>query len=110
VERITKGGSVLAALDQEQARISLLALLEQEIEAVTVALLRLFKNPAHERRVRELIRSNDLGQSLSVQRVCPRSPVQSKPDLTAQMLHTLRRFTVADDSAAGGVDVGSALV
>jgi N-methylhydantoinase A len=39
VERITKDGSVLAALDEEQARISLLALLEQDIEAVAVALL-----------------------------------------------------------------------
>jgi N-methylhydantoinase A len=64
LERITKDGLVLAALNQEQARISLLAPLEQDIEAMAVALLRFFKNPAHERRVRELIGSNGLGQSL----------------------------------------------
>jgi N-methylhydantoinase A len=81
VERIMKDGSVLVALDEEQARISLLALLEQDIGAVAVALLRFFKDPAHDRRDRELIRSNDLGQSLSVERMCPRSSVQSKPDL-----------------------------
>ena len=81
VERITKDGSVLVALDEEQARISLLALLEQDIGAVAVALLWFFKDPAHDRRARELICSNDLGQSLSVERMCPRSSVQSKPDL-----------------------------
>jgi hypothetical protein len=42
------------ALDEEQARISLLALLEQNIEAVAVALSRFFKDPAYGRRVREL--------------------------------------------------------
>lgn len=55
VERVTKDGSVLVALDEEQARSSLLALLEQDIEAVAVALLWSFRNPAHERRIRELI-------------------------------------------------------
>jgi N-methylhydantoinase A/oxoprolinase/acetone carboxylase beta subunit len=68
-------------LPSTRARISLLALLEQDIEAVAVALLWFFKNPAHDSRVRELIRGNDLGQSLSVERMCPRSSVQSKPDL-----------------------------
>ena len=55
VERVAKDGSVLVPLDEDQARQALCGLLEQDIEAVAVALLWAFKNPAHERRIRELV-------------------------------------------------------
>lgn len=55
IERVGKDGSVLVPLDEDQARQALRGLLAQDIEAVAVALLWAFRNPAHERRIRELI-------------------------------------------------------
>jgi N-methylhydantoinase A len=56
VERVTKDGSVLVPLDEDQARAALRSLLDQDIEAVAVALMWSFRNPTHEQRIRELIR------------------------------------------------------
>ncbi|MGX7732530.1 hydantoinase/oxoprolinase family protein [Rhodococcus sp. 2H158] len=55
VERVTKDGSVLVPLDEQQARNALRLLLDQDIEAVAVALMWSFRNPTHEQRIRELI-------------------------------------------------------
>jgi N-methylhydantoinase A len=55
VERVLSDGSVLVPLDEQQARSALRSLLDQDIEAVAVALMWSFRNPAHERRIRELI-------------------------------------------------------
>lgn len=53
-ERILADGSVLAALDDDEAREILRPLLE-EVDAVAIALLWSFRNPVHEQRLRDLI-------------------------------------------------------
>jgi len=55
VERVVKDGSILVPLDDDQARVVLRTLLDQDIEAVAVALMWSFRNPTHEQRLRELI-------------------------------------------------------
>ncbi|MFE3055776.1 hydantoinase/oxoprolinase family protein [Nocardia sp. NPDC059239] len=55
IERVAPDGSILAPLDEDAARRSLAVLLDSDVEAVAVALLWSFRNPLHERRIRELI-------------------------------------------------------
>jgi N-methylhydantoinase A len=55
VERVVQDGSVLIPLDEDQARAAVRSLLDQDIEAVAVALMWSFRNPAHEQRIRELV-------------------------------------------------------
>ncbi len=55
-ERITGDGTVLAPLDEEAARQRIRALqADGGVEAIAVALLWSFRNPAHERRLREIV-------------------------------------------------------
>jgi N-methylhydantoinase A len=55
-ERVGADGSVIAAMDDGQARETLTELLAQDgLEGVAVTLLWSFRNPAHERRLGELI-------------------------------------------------------
>ena len=54
-ERLDYRGEVLTPLDEEACRAALRQLGEEEVEAVAVCLLFSFVNPAHERRVAELI-------------------------------------------------------
>jgi N-methylhydantoinase A len=57
MERVTADGTVLAPLQEESAREAVRALFDgTEIDAVSVALLWSFRNPAHEQRLRELVR------------------------------------------------------
>ncbi|RVT84192.1 hydantoinase/oxoprolinase family protein [Rhodobacteraceae bacterium CCMM004] len=55
-ERVAPGGTVLAALDEDSAVRAAEALAEARVEAVAVCLLHAFANPAHERRVAEILR------------------------------------------------------
>ncbi|MGM0362272.1 hydantoinase/oxoprolinase family protein [Streptomyces griseoaurantiacus] len=54
-ERVDHAGKVLVPLDEEEVRARARTLVDQGVEAIAVCLLWSFKNPAHERRVRELI-------------------------------------------------------
>jgi N-methylhydantoinase A len=54
-ERVASDGEVVAVLDEDRARAALRALLDDGVDAVAVALLWSFRNPAHERRLVELI-------------------------------------------------------
>lgn len=55
-ERVTADGGVLAPLDEDAARERIRELLEPGgVEAVAIALLWAFHNPAHEQRLRELV-------------------------------------------------------
>ncbi|MCS7476784.1 hydantoinase/oxoprolinase family protein [Umezawaea endophytica] len=54
-ERIDHAGKVLVPLDEDEVRRVARALVEQGVEAIAVCLLWSFKNPDHERRVRELV-------------------------------------------------------
>jgi N-methylhydantoinase A len=68
VERVDSDGRILVDLDEDQVRAELAFLREQGVEAVAVALLWSFLNPAHERRIGELLREElpEVFQSLSV--------------------------------------------
>jgi N-methylhydantoinase A len=55
-ERIGPGGSVIASLDEASVIRAADACRAAEVEAIAVCLLHSFANPAHERRVTELLR------------------------------------------------------
>ena len=54
-ERSLDDGSVLLELDEEQVRSISAELREREVRAVAVSFLHSFRNPAHERRVAEIL-------------------------------------------------------
>jgi N-methylhydantoinase A len=54
-ERVLDDGSVLLALDEEQVSSIVTELREREVRAVAVSFLHGFRNPAHERRVGEIL-------------------------------------------------------
>jgi len=54
-ERMHASGAVLAPLDEESVRIAVRALLAEGCESFAVCLLHAYRNPAHERRVGELV-------------------------------------------------------
>lgn len=54
-ERVLADGSVETPLDVVQARAEIKSLLTEGVESIAVCLLHAFRNPVHERRVRELI-------------------------------------------------------
>ena len=55
-ERIDSSGAVLRPLDEEDLRHKLRLLMDRGARAIVVSLLWSFMNPAHEKRVREIIR------------------------------------------------------
>jgi N-methylhydantoinase A/oxoprolinase/acetone carboxylase beta subunit len=55
-ERIDSLGNVIRPLDEEDCRIKLRHLVDRGVRAIVVSLLSSFSNPAHERRVKQLIR------------------------------------------------------
>jgi len=55
-ERVAAGGAVLEPLDEASVQVAAEALLGMKVDAVAVCLLHAFANPAHERRVAELLR------------------------------------------------------
>ncbi len=54
-ERLLDDGSVLLKLDEEQVRSIAAELRRHEVRAVAVSLLHSFRNPAHERRIAEIL-------------------------------------------------------
>ena len=54
-ERIDYKGDVVVGLDEEGVRAAVARLLADGVEAIAVSLLWSFRNPLHERRIRELI-------------------------------------------------------
>jgi N-methylhydantoinase A len=59
IERIDRDGNVIVALDEEQARGQIRALLDDGLRAIAVSLLWSFRNPVHEQRLRELVHEID---------------------------------------------------
>jgi N-methylhydantoinase A len=62
-ERIDAQGEVLQSLDEESARKAIRQLLDYKVEVLAVALLWSIVNPAHERRIGEIIEEMAPGQS-----------------------------------------------
>jgi len=54
-ERIDRDGTVVVALDEDQARAAIRSLVADGVQAIAVSLLWSFRNPVHEQRLRELI-------------------------------------------------------
>ena len=65
-ERMTRDGSTLVPLDEERAREQVRRLEDAGVEAVAVCFLFSFLNPAHERRVAEIVREEFPDAFLSV--------------------------------------------
>src|SRR5262249_41966403 len=55
-ERMTVHGEVETALDEAEAEAAIDALLAEGVEAIAVSLIHAYANPAHERRIGELVR------------------------------------------------------
>ncbi|GAA1864304.1 hydantoinase/oxoprolinase family protein [Pseudonocardia ailaonensis] len=54
-ERIDRDGAIVVALDEAEARAAIRSLVADGVAAIAVSLLWSFRNPVHERRLRELI-------------------------------------------------------
>ena len=65
-ERVRSDGSVLKALDPEDARKAVRTLLDMGIESIAVCLLNSFENPAHEQTILEIIEKEAPGISTSI--------------------------------------------
>ena len=65
-ERVSRDGDVLEAIDPEAVRREVRALVEDGVEALAVCFLHAYKNPVHERVVRDLVRSEFPGLPVSV--------------------------------------------
>lgn len=58
-ERIDYKGAVIVKLDEDATRAAIRELIADDVEAIAVSLLWSFRNPRHERRVRELVHEID---------------------------------------------------
>jgi N-methylhydantoinase A len=65
-ERVDYKGAVLEPLDEADAAAAIASLLEQGVSAIAVCLLWSFRNPAHERRIRELVKREAPGVQVSI--------------------------------------------
>lgn len=66
VERIDARGDIVVPLDEQQARSQIIDLIKQGVEAIAVSLLWSFRNPVHERRLRELIHEEAPGMYVTL--------------------------------------------
>ena len=66
-ERVSRDGAVLEAIDREAVRREIRDLLDDGVETLAVCFLHAYKNPVHERVVRDLVRTEfaDLPVSIS---------------------------------------------
>ncbi|GAA4832770.1 hydantoinase/oxoprolinase family protein [Actinomycetospora corticicola] len=58
-ERIDRDGNVIVALDEDEVRVQVEKLRADGIQAIAVSLLWAFRNPVHERRIREIVAEID---------------------------------------------------
>ena len=65
-ERLDKDGNVLTALDEASLRETAVEIRRHEVEALAVVFLHSFRNPAHEKRAREILAEELPGVSICV--------------------------------------------
>jgi len=65
-ERVRSDGSVIKALDPEEARQVVRSLLSLGVESIAVCLINSFENPAHELMLQEIIEKEAPGLSVSI--------------------------------------------
>ncbi|HSB05054.1 MAG TPA: hydantoinase/oxoprolinase family protein, partial [Thermodesulfobacteriota bacterium] len=83
-ERIRSDGSVLKALDPEEAKKVVRTLLDMGVESIAVCLMNSFENPAHELMLREIIEKEAPGISVSISyRVLPQIKEYERTSTTA---------------------------
>ena len=66
IERISAQGEIVTALDEEQALAAIDELIADGVDSLAVSLLNSYAEPAHERRLRELVRSRHPDISISI--------------------------------------------
>lgn len=65
-ERIDRAGAIIVKLDEDEARQTIKEILATGVRAIAVSLLWSFRNPAHEHRLRELIKEQDPGVFVAI--------------------------------------------
>jgi N-methylhydantoinase A len=93
-ERVRFDGSVAKPLDEDAARRAIRRLGRQQVESVAVCLLFSFVNPAHERRLAELVREELPGAELSLSHeVMPKAPEFERTSTTVVNAYVGPRVT-----------------
>jgi len=82
-ERVDQAGRVLLELDEDATRRSVAELLDAGVSALAVSLLWSFRNPAHERRVAEIVRELDPNGEVFVSLSSEVNPVIGEYERTA---------------------------
>jgi N-methylhydantoinase A len=107
-ERLTADGAVLAPLDEDQARHELAVLRTCGVEGVAICLIHGYRNPVHERRLRELVTDElgDVAVSVSSE-VCPLAGEYERSTTTiVDLLMKLKYSEYTDRLRAGLDDLG----
>ena len=93
-ERIMADGSVYKPLDEDAVREACRKLKKQGVESVAVSLIFSFVNPAHEKRVAEIVAEEMPGVHLSVShQVLPRAPEYDRTSTTVVNAYVGPRVT-----------------
>jgi N-methylhydantoinase A len=93
-ERILHDGSVYKALDEDAVRAVCGRLKKQGVESVAISLLFSFVNPAHEKRVAEIVAEEMPGVQISTSHeVLPRSPEYERTSTTVVNAYVAPKVT-----------------
>lgn len=93
-ERMTSDGSVFIPLDEAVVRECCRKLKKQQVESVAVSLIFSFVNPAHERRVAQIVSEELPGTNISVSHeVLPRAPEYDRTSTTVVNAYIAPRVT-----------------
>ncbi len=93
-ERIAADGSVIQALDEDAARRAIQRLARQQVESIAISTLFSFVNPAHEKRLAELVAEElpEVDVSLSHE-VMPKAPEFERTSTTVVNAYLAPRVT-----------------
>jgi N-methylhydantoinase A len=65
-ERLDRDGTIVVELNEDEARAAIRALVDDGVAAIAVSLLWSFRNPVHERRIREIVHEISPGMFVSL--------------------------------------------
>ena len=112
-ERIGPQGEVIEPIDESSVRAALDRLVAAGVECIAVCLLFSFVNPAHERRVREMVRAEHPGLEISLSsEVDPAFREYERTAVTAfdaYIKPTVRRYLARLGTRLGGAGVPAPL-
>jgi len=93
-ERILHDGSVFRELDEDAVRDCCRRLRRQQVESVAISLLFSFVNPAHEKRIAEIVAEEMPGVAISCShQVLPRAPEYDRTSTTVVNAYVAPRVT-----------------